>query len=93
MWFYWYRVSYRNDFGSFVDEGLVSAESYREAVHLISVYYGEDNILELKIKFTENEELFIINSKDLEDSEMKLMVENIAEEIERVIKERERKEV
>ena len=93
MWFYLYKVSYGDDFGDFIDEGLVPAESYKEAVNIISRYYGEDSISELKIKITESEELFIINSKNLEDSEMKLMVENIAEEIERRIKEREKKEV
>lgn len=94
MWYYYYEVSYRDDFGNFIDKGLVLAEDYKKAVDLISCYYGDDNILELKINFTENEQLFIISSiENSEDSTMNSMVENIAEEIERRIKERERKEV
>lgn len=93
MWFYWYKVTYSNDFGDFTDEGLVTAENYEEVASVISRCYGDDSILDLNIKITDNEEVFIINSKNLESSSMNLMIEGISEEIERRIKEREGKEV
>lgn len=59
--FYDMKVRYFNDYDDreTVDTGLVYGESLGEAADKVSDYYGEDNLISVKLKPTKYTEIYV----------------------------------
>lgn len=68
MWFYYYRIRYYDelDHTEEKEEGVLCAESYRDAIDKLELYYGKA-ICEVRIVSVEHDCEEILPGKDFAD--------------------------